>query len=137
MITAAGRNIAPQKIENMLKAGNYVMDAVLVGEGQPYLTALIALDEETVSDWAQNHDVPFSSFADLASQPEVVDLIDGEVRKVNAQWSDREQILDFRILQWELSHDEEELTPTLKVRRKIICEKYSELIEEMYVKATV
>jgi long-chain acyl-CoA synthetase len=137
MITAAGRNIAPQRIENMLKASNYIMDAVLVGEGQPYLTALIALDEETVSDWAQNHNVAFSSFADLASQPEVVELIDGEVRKVNAQWSDREQILDFRILQWELSYDEEELTPTLKVRRKIICEKYSGLIEEMYAKATV
>jgi len=132
MISSAGRNIAPQNLENMLKASNYIMDAVLIADGRPYLTALIAIDEETVSHWAQNHDVPFSSFADLATRPEVVSLVQGEVRKVNQSWSDREQILDFRILKWELTHDEEELTPTLKVRRKIICERYSDLIEEMY-----
>jgi long-chain acyl-CoA synthetase len=132
MITSAGRNVAPQNLENMLKASNYIMDAVLIADGRPYLTALIAMDEETVSHWAQNHDVPFSSFADLAGRPEVVSLIEGEVRKANQRWSDREQILGFRILKWELTHGEEELTPTLKVRRKIICERYSDLIEEMY-----
>ena len=59
-------------------------------------------------------------------------LIDGEVRKVNERWSDREQLLDFRILKWELSDDEGELTPTLKVRRKFLCRRYQDLIEEMY-----
>jgi len=135
MITSSGRNVAPQNIENMLKASSYIMDAVVVAEARPYLSALIAIDEETVSHYAQTNGIPFSSFASLAMRPEIVELIAGEVRKVNKRWSDREQIQDFRILKWELTHDEEELTPTMKVRRKIICESYSELIEEMYPNA--
>jgi long-chain acyl-CoA synthetase len=130
--TAGGRTVAPQNIENMLKASDYIMDAVVVGEAKPFLTALIVLDEETASHYAQTHGVPFSSFADLSRRPEIVRLIDGEVRKVNERWSDKEQILDFRILQWELSRDEEELTPTMKVRRKYLCQRYNDLIEEMY-----
>jgi long-chain acyl-CoA synthetase len=130
--TAGGRLVAPQNIENMLKASDYVMDAVVVGEAKPYLTALIVLDEETASHFAQTNGVPFSSFADLSRRPEIVRLIGGEVRKVNERWSDREQIVDFRILKWELSRDEEELTPTMKVRRKYLCQRYNDLIEDMY-----
>jgi long-chain acyl-CoA synthetase len=130
--TAGGRLVAPQNIENMLKASDYIMDAVVVGEARPFLTALIVLDEETASHFAQTHGVPFSSFADLSRRPEIVRLIEGEVRKVNERWSDREQIVDFRILKWELSRDEEELTPTMKVRRKHLCQQYNDLIEEMY-----
>jgi long-chain acyl-CoA synthetase len=131
-VTSKGRNVAPQQIENMLKASDFILDAVVVGEAKPHLTALIVLDEETASHYAQTHGVPFSSFADLSSRPEIVSLIDGEVRKVNERWSDREQIQDFRILRWELSRDEEELTPTMKVRRKFMCRRYANLIEEMY-----
>jgi long-chain acyl-CoA synthetase len=130
--TAGGRLVAPQNVENMLKASDYIMDAVVVGEAKPHLTALIVLDEETASHYAQTHGVPYSSFADLSRRPEIVRLIDGEVRKVNERWSDKEQILDFRILKWELSRDEEELTPTMKVRRKYLCQRYNDLIEEMY-----
>ena len=130
--TAGGRTVAPQNIENMLKASDYIMDAVVVGAAKPFLTALIVLDEETVSHYAQTHGVPYSSFADLSRRPEIVRLIDGEVRKVNERWSDKEQLLDFRILKWELSRDEEELTPTMKVRRKYLCQRYNDLIEEMY-----
>jgi long-chain acyl-CoA synthetase len=130
--TAGGRLVAPQNIENMLKASDYIMDAVVVGEAQPFLTALIVLDEETASHYAQTHGVPYSSFAELSRRPEIVRLIDGEVRKVNERWSDKEQVLDFRILKWELSRDEEELTPTMKVRRKYLCQRYTDLIEEMY-----
>jgi long-chain acyl-CoA synthetase len=130
--TAGGRLVAPQNIENMLKASDYIMDAVVVGEAKPHLTALIVLDEETASHYAQTHGVPYSSFADLSRRPEIVRLIEGEVRKVNERWSDREQIIDFRILKWELSRDEEELTPTMKVRRKYLCQQYNDLIEEMY-----
>lgn len=131
-VTSKGRNVAPQQIENMLKASDFIMDAVVVGEARPHLTALVVLDEETASHYAQTHGVPFSSFADLSSRPEIVSLIQGEVRKVNERWSDREQITDFRILKWELSRDEDELTPTMKVRRKFLCHRYNDLIEEMY-----
>ncbi|MBI2502096.1 MAG: AMP-binding protein [Candidatus Latescibacteria bacterium] len=135
MITSLGRNVAPQNLENMLKASSYIMDAVLVGDGKPFLTALIVLDEETVSHYAQTHNIPFANLADLARKPEIVRLIDGEVQKVNRNWSDREQVRDFRILNWELSSEDEELTPTLKVRRFFLCQKYADLIEEMYRKA--
>jgi long-chain acyl-CoA synthetase len=135
-VTSKGRNVAPQDIENMLKASDYIMDAVVVGESKPHLTSLIVLDEETVSHYAQKHRIPFSSFADLSRRLEIVRLIESEIRKVNERWSDREQILDFRILKWELSHDEEELTPTLKVRRKYLCRRYKDLIEEMYPHGT-
>jgi long-chain acyl-CoA synthetase len=137
MITSLGRNIAPQNIENMLKASSYIMDAVLVGDAKPYLTALIILDEETVSHYAQTHNIPFANLADLTRKPEMVRLIDGEVQKVNRNWSDREQVRDFRILNWELSSEDEELTPTLKVRRLFLCQKYADLIEEMYQKVEV
>jgi long-chain acyl-CoA synthetase len=134
-VLSTGRNIAPQNLENMLKASDYIMDAVLVGNGKPYLTCLVVLDEETVSHHAQSVNVPFSSFADLASRPEIHSLVQGEVDRVNGHWSDREQILDFRILRWELSDEEEELTPTMKVRRKFMCLRYRDLIEEMYASA--
>ncbi len=131
-VTSVGRNIAPQNFENLLKASDYIMDAVLVGDRKPFLTTLIVLDEETVSHYAQQQNVPFSSFADLASRPEIQKLIGEAVANVNTKWSDREQILDFRILKWQLSDEEDELTPTMKVRRKFLCERYKELIEEMY-----
>jgi len=132
MVTAAGRNVYPQAIENMLKASDYIMDAVLIGDRRPYLTALIVLDEETASHYAQTHSIPFSTYANLAARPEIVRLINTQIQHVNRRWSDREQIHDFRILKWELSSEDEELTPTMKVRRKFICDRYADLIEEMY-----
>ena len=105
-VLSSGRNIAPQNLENMLKASDYIMDAVVLENRRPYLTTLIVLDEETVSHYAQTRNVPFSSFADLSSRPEIQSLVAGEVVKVNENWSDREQIKDFRILKWALSDDE-------------------------------
>jgi long-chain acyl-CoA synthetase len=131
-VLSSGRNIAPQNLENMLKASDYIIDAVVLGNQRPYLTTLVVLDEETVSHYAQTQNVPFSSFADLTSRPEIQKLVAGEVTRVNRHWSDREQIKDFRILKWELSSDEEELTPTMKLRRKFLCERYHDLIDEMY-----
>ncbi|MEC7842819.1 MAG: hypothetical protein VX911_08050, partial [Candidatus Latescibacterota bacterium] len=96
-----------------------------------FLTALIVLDEETVSHYAQTHSIPFATYTDLATHPEIVHLIDGAVQQVNRRWSNREQIVDFRLLRWELSSDDE-LTPTMKVRRAFLCEQYAELIGEMY-----
>ncbi|MBT6143890.1 MAG: AMP-binding protein [Gemmatimonadetes bacterium] len=132
MVMATGRNVAPANLENMLKGSDYILDSVVIGDQRPFLTALIVLDEETVSHYAQRHDVPFATYADLAAHADIVHLINGEVQRVNKRWSDREQIDDFRILAWELSSDDDELTPTMKVRRAYLCEQYAELIEEMY-----
>ncbi|MBT7858763.1 MAG: AMP-binding protein [Gemmatimonadetes bacterium] len=137
MILATGRNVVPANLENMLKASDYILDSVVIGDRRPYLTALIVLDEETVSHYAQTHNVPFSTHADLATHPDIVHLIHREIQAVNARWSDREQVEDFRILNWELSSDDDELTPTMKVRRSFLCEQYAELIDEMYETAHV
>lgn len=131
MVLATGRLVAPQNLESTLKASDYIMDSVVIGHARPFLTALIVLDEETVSHYAQTHSIPFATYADLATHPDIVHLIDGAVQQVNRRWSDREQIVDFRLLRWELSSDDE-LTPTMKVRRAFLCEQYAELIEEMY-----
>jgi long-chain acyl-CoA synthetase len=132
MITSSGRNVYPQAIENMLKASDYILDAVLIGESRPYLTTLLILDEEVISHHAQTHNIPFSTYADLVSKPEIVRLINGEIQNVNARWSDREQVQDFRMLKWELTNEDDELTATMKVRRSFMCEQYADLIEEMY-----
>ena len=132
IVTSAGRNIYPQAIEDMLKASDYILDAIVIGEAKPYLTTLIVLDEETVSHHAQTHGIPFSSYADMTSKPEIVRLIDGHIQSVNRRWSDREQIVDFRILKWELSDEDDELTATMKVRRSYMVKQYSDLIDEMY-----
>ena len=137
MIMSTGRIVAPSALENMLKASDYIMDSVVIGHARPFLTALIVLDEETISHYAQTHNVPFATYADLAAHPDIVHLIHGQVQAVNARWSDREAIVDFRILAWELSSDDDELTPTLKVRRAYLCEQFAELIEEMYESAHV
>lgn len=131
LVMATGRNVVPANLENMLKASDYILDSVVIGDQRPFLTALIVLDEETVSHYAQRHDVPFAAYADLAGHADIVHLIHSEVQRVNKRWSDHEQIDDFRILAWELSSDDE-LTPTMKVRLSCLCAQYAELIEEMY-----
>lgn len=132
IVLSTGHNVQPQELENRLKASPYVVDAVVIGEGKPHLTALIVIDEETVSHFAQTRSIPFSTFADLSQKPEVVRLIDAEVQRVNRDFAARDQIRRFRILRWELSREEEELTPTMKVRRAFLCDRYAGEIEAMY-----
>jgi long-chain acyl-CoA synthetase len=131
-ITAAGKNIAPAYLENKLKASSYINDAVLVGDGKPYLTALIILDEETVSEWAQAKKLPFTTYGDLVGNPEIVKLIESEIEAVNSTLARVEGIKKFRILPKRLHQEDGDVTPTLKVKRSAIMQTYSGLVDEMY-----
>jgi long-chain acyl-CoA synthetase len=132
IITAAGKNIAPQVIENMLKHSPWVSQAVVIGDRRPYLTALITLDQEKVTAFAQQKGIPFSDFAELARHPDVLQLVENAVQEVNEQLARVEQIKKWRVLERDFAQEHDEVTPTLKVRRKAITEKYADLIEEMY-----
>ncbi|HUP47751.1 MAG TPA: AMP-binding protein [Thermoanaerobaculia bacterium] len=132
IITAGGKNIAPQMIENRLKFSPYINDAIVIGERRKFLTAMIVLDEENVGKYAQEKRIPFGTYADLAANGEVRGLIDAEVQKVNAELARVEQVRRFAILPTRLYEEEGEVTPTMKVKRRVVHEKYRALIEEMY-----
>lgn len=132
LITSAGKNITPSHIENQLKFSPYVTDAVVIGDGRHYLTCLIMIDQEHVSRFAQDRQVPYTDFASLTRAPEVIALLLAEVEKVNAQLARVEQIKHFRLIPQLLTAEDEELTPTMKLKRKVVAAKYTELIEHMY-----
>ncbi|HMR71194.1 MAG TPA: AMP-binding protein, partial [Rubrivivax sp.] len=132
IITAGGKNITPSELENELKFSPYVTDAVVIGDKRPYLSVLIMIDQENVEKFAQDHDVPFSNYASLTRAREVQALIQGEVDKVNAKFARVEQIKAFRLIETQLSAEDEELTPTMKLKRKLVQQKYAALIESMY-----
>jgi long-chain acyl-CoA synthetase len=132
IITAGGKNITPSEIENELKFSPYITDAVVIGDRRAYLTVLIMIDQENVERFAQEHDVPFSNYASLTRAQAVLDLIQGEVDRVNAKFARVEQIKSFRLLETQLSAEDEELTPTMKLKRSLVQKKYAELIEGMY-----
>ncbi|MCS7101350.1 MAG: AMP-binding protein, partial [Burkholderiaceae bacterium] len=132
IITAGGKNITPSEIENELKFSPYITDAVVIGDRRPYLTALIMIDQENVEKWAQDHDVPFSNYASLTRAPEVIELIRGEVERVNKKFARVEQVKQFRLIDRRLTAEDEELTPTMKLKRALVQKKYATLIEEMY-----
>ena len=132
IITAGGKNITPSELENELKFSPYVTDAVVIGDKRPYLTVLIMIDQENVEKFAQDHDVPFSNYASLTRAREVQALIQGEIDKVNAKFARVEQIKAFRLIETQLTAEDEELTPTMKLKRKFVQQKYAPMIESMY-----
>ena len=132
LITAGGKNIAPQFIENRLKFSPYIYDAVLVGEGRPFLTALIVLDEDNVAKYVQDQRISCSTYAEMASSREVHKLIRTEIDQVNAQVSRVESVRKFRVLPRRLYEEDGEVTPTMKVKRSSICSLYADLVESMY-----
>ncbi|MBX9612258.1 MAG: long-chain fatty acid--CoA ligase [Burkholderiales bacterium] len=132
IITAGGKNITPSELENELKFSPYITDAVVIGDQRPYLTVIIMVDQENVEKYAQDHDVPFSNYASLTHAREVQDLIQGEIDRVNAKFARVEQIKKFFLLETQLSAEDEELTPTMKLKRKLVQTKYAPQIEAMY-----
>jgi long-chain acyl-CoA synthetase len=132
IITAGGKNVAPQYIENLLKFSPYITDAVVIGDRRKYITALIVIDEENVVKYAQDHKVQYTTFASLTRTEEVVKLITEEVNKVNKQIARVENIRKFRLLDKKLYTEDGEVTPTMKVKRKSIAAQYKDVIEEMY-----
>ncbi|PVH30125.1 long-chain fatty acid--CoA ligase [Pararhodobacter oceanensis] len=132
IITRAGKNIAPTQIESQLKFSPYITDAVVIGEGKRYITALVMIDLEQVARYAQDQAIPYTDFASLTRAPEVVALIQSEIDVVNPRLARVEQIKDFCIIDQLLTAEDEELTPTMKLKRKVIAQKYAALIDGMY-----
>ena len=132
IITAGGKNVTPSELENDLKFSPYITDAVVIGDKRPYLTVIIMIDQENVEKFAQDGDVPFSNYASLTRAPEVQALIQGEIDRVNNKFARVEQIKKFFLLENQLTAEDEELTPTMKLKRKLVEKKYSPQIEVMY-----
>lgn len=132
IITAGGKNITPSEIENELKFSPYITDAVLVGDKRPYVTAIIMIEQENVEKYAQDHDVPFSNYASLTRSPEIQELIQAEIDKVNKKFARVEQVKKFFLLDTLLTAEDDELTPTMKLKRKFVYEKYANQIDAMY-----
>jgi long-chain acyl-CoA synthetase len=132
IITAGGKNITPSEIENELKFSPYITDAVVIGDRRAFLTALVMIDHENVERFAQELNVPFTNFQSLCRTREVQELIQGEVDRVNAKFARVEQVKKFRLIEHKLTAEDEELTPTMKLKRKLVNEKYRDLIESMY-----
>ena len=135
IITAGGKNISPSEIENELKFSPFISDAVIIGDKRKFLSCLIMIDEENVIKFAQDNDVPFSNFESLCLRKEIVDLIDNEIAKVNKKFANVEQVKKFSLIDIQLTAEDDELTPTMKLKRKFINEKYSSIIESMYQSA--
>nr|WP_310385397.1 long-chain fatty acid--CoA ligase [Roseateles sp.] len=132
IITAGGKNVTPSEIENDLKFSPYIADAVVIGDRRPYLTCLVMIDHDNVEQYAQERSVPFSSYASLCQTAEVRDLIGQEIAKVNAKFARVEQIKTFRLIEQKLTAEDEELTATMKLKRKTVERKYADLINDMY-----
>ena len=132
IITAGGKNVTPSELENDLKFSPYITDAVVIGDKRPYLTVIIMIDQENVEKFAQDADVPFSNYASLTRAHEVQALIQGEIDRVNKKFARVEQIKKFFLLETQLTAEDEELTPTMKLKRKLVEKKYSPQIEVMY-----
>jgi long-chain acyl-CoA synthetase len=132
IITAGGKNITPSELENDLKFSPYITDAVVIGDKRKYLTAIIMIDQDNVEKFAQDHDVPFGNYASLTHSAEVQALIQAEIDRVNGKFARVEQIKKFFLLDTQLSAEDEELTPTMKLKRKLVEKKYLPQIEAMY-----
>jgi long-chain acyl-CoA synthetase len=132
IITAGGKNITPAEIESRLKFSHYIADAVIIGDGRKFLTALIMIDQENVERFAQDNRVPFSDFASLCRAQPVQDLIRAEIDAVNRDFARVEQIKDFRLIDVLLTAEDEELTATMKLKRSFVERNHKALIDAMY-----
>ncbi len=139
MQMADGTMFSPQFIENKLKFSPYIKEVVCMGDQLPYITSIICIDMPIVGKWAENNRINYTTYTDLASKPEVYELIEREARKVNrdlAHINEASVVKKFLLLYKELDADDDELTRTKKVRRGFIGEKYADVIEAMYTEAS-
>ena len=135
IITSGGKNITPSEIENQLKFSPYISDTVVIGDKRPYLTCLVMIDQENVEKFAQDHDIPFTNYASLCRAVEIQDLIQREIEAVNANFARVETIKKFFLIERQLTPEDEELTPTMKLKRNFVNKRYAIEIEAMYGRA--
>ena len=132
IITAGGKNLTPANLENDLKQSRWVSQAVMHGDRRPYPVMLITLDEEEIVPWAEGEGLPDTSIAALAKEPKVHELLQAELDAANAKYAQVEQIKKFFVLDHDLAQETGELTPTLKVKRNVINEKYAGDFDDLY-----
>lgn len=134
IMTSAGKSISPMSIENILRSSPYIRETVVFGHNRDYLSSLIEIDFESVSDWANRNNIPFTGFSSLIEHPTVIQFISKEIKKSNKNLPQDEQVRSFRIIPNELNPMEDGglVTPTRKTKREMIYEKYRDLVESMY-----
>jgi long-chain acyl-CoA synthetase len=132
IITAGGKNVTPSLLENELKFSPFVSDAVVIGDQRKYLSCLVMIDKDNVEHYAQTNSIPFTDYRSLCARPEIIELIDQEIRAVNKLFSSAESIKRFRLIDVLLTAEDEELTPTMKLKRSFVSNKYNALIDSMY-----
>lgn len=132
IITAGGKNVSPSEIENQLKVSPFIKEAMVIGDRRKYLTALIGIELDTMSNWAQRKGITFTTYRDLSEKPEVIALIQKQVDVANEHFASVETVKRFALIPKELDHEEGELTATQKLKRKVLEDRFSDLIEQMY-----
>ena len=132
IVTAGGKNIAPQPIENLLKTSPYVANAVVIGDRRRYVTALIVPNFEKLEAWAKKNAVPYAGRADLVRNERVVKFLWSEVEKATPGLASYERIKKIVLLERDFEVETGEITPTLKVKRNIVEKKYQDLIAGLY-----
>jgi long-chain acyl-CoA synthetase len=132
IITSGGKNISPSEIENSLKASPFIKEAMVIGDGRKFVSALIGIELDTVGDWATRRGIPFTTYRDLGEKPEVIELVQKVVNATNEKFASVEQIKKFRMIPKELDHEDGELTATQKLKRSSMIEMFGDLVESMY-----
>lgn len=135
IITSGGKNISPSEVENTIKCSPYIKEAIVFGDGRKYLTAMIQLEFDNMGKWAQTKKIPYTNYKSLAQNSEVTKFIKKEIESFNQNLARVEQVKKFLILDKELDQDDEELTATQKVKRKVIEKQFKTEIESMYQSA--
>jgi len=132
IITSGGKNISPSEIENSLKASPYVKEAMAIGDGRKFITAMIGIEFDVVGNWALRRQIPYTTYRDLSEKPEVIELIQGVVNETNEKFARVEHIKKFRMIPKELDHEDGELTATQKLKRGAMEDVFGDLVESMY-----
>jgi long-chain acyl-CoA synthetase len=131
IVTSGGKKVAPQMIENFLKTDPWISQVMVLGDGSKHLLALITLNQERIREWGKEEGIEFSSSEEMISHLRVLSLIKERIRQKNKELAPFEAVRGFRILPRDFTVEGEELTPTLKLRRQVVMERYRDLIEEM------
>ncbi len=132
IVTSGGKNISPSEIENSLKTSPFIKEAMVIGDGRKYITALIGIEADVVGDWALRRQIPYTTYRDLTEKPEVIELMQGVIDATNVKFARVEQIKYFRMIPKELDHEDGELTATQKLKRTAMETMFGDLVESMY-----
>ncbi len=132
IITSGGKNISPSEIENSIKTSPFVKEAMVIGDGKKFLSALVSIEFDVVGDWATRRAIPYTTYRDLTEKPEVLELVQGVINETNEKFARVENIRKFRLIPKELDHEDGELTATQKLKRSAMEDMFSDLIQDMY-----